>query len=118
MSPNIYKILHVTGALLIFLSLGGAVVRASLANADAPIKKLIGITNGVGLLLSLVAGFGLLAKLGLGFPGWVMAKMVIWLMLGGLLAVMNRRSDLGQMFWFGAIALGVLAAYFAIAKPF
>lgn len=118
MPHSIYKVLHLTGALMVFLSLGGTIVRSRLAEKNDATKKLTGITNGVGLLLSLVAGFGMLAKLGIGFEGWVMAKIIIWLIFGSLVAVINRKPEFSGQIWIVIIFLGVLAAYLGGVKPF
>lgn len=118
MSYNFYKVLHVFAALLIFFSMGGAIMRSIAADTKETTKRLVGITNGVGLLLSLFAGFGLLAKLGLGFPGWAMAKLGIWLLIGGSTAIVNRKPELGQLLWFVILLLGVLAVFLAVVKPF
>ena len=46
-------------------------------------RKLAGMTHGIALLLILFTGFGMIAKLGLGFPLWVWVKLVvIWLVIG------------------------------------
>jgi hypothetical protein len=52
------------------------------------------------------------------FPGWIWAKLAIWLILGGVIALASRRSH-----WTGAalVALPFLAAvagYLALTKPF
>jgi len=118
MSYNFYKILHLTAVFIIFLSLGGAVFRSLAADTSARTKKLVGIMCGTGLLIAFFAGFGLMAKLGIGFDGWVIGKLIIWLALSGLLAVVNRKRGLGLPVAFAAILLGALAAYLAVAKPF
>jgi len=118
MSYNFYKVLHLTAVFIIFLSLGGAVFRSLAADASEKTKKLIGAMCGAGLLIAFVAGFGLMAKLGIGFDGWVLSKLVIWLIMGGLLAVANRAQNLALPVAGAAILLGALAAYLAVAKPF
>jgi len=72
MSYTIYKVLHLMGILFLFLSLGTAISLSAADSARAGMRKLASITHGVALLVILVAGFGLLARLGLtsGMPGW------------------------------------------------
>ena len=118
MSYNVYKVLHLTGVFMVFLSLGGAIVRSQVAQSNGGTKKLVGIVNGIGLLISFVAGFGLMAKLGIGFDGWIITKLLIWFAFGGSLALVNRKNDLATPVLVVAILLGALAAYLAIAKPF
>jgi hypothetical protein len=63
------------------------------------------------LLLILVAGFGLISKLGHSFVApWLIVKMVIWLALGGLIVLINRKPQLAVMLWWLLIALGAVAA--------
>lgn len=109
-----YKVVHIVAALTVFLSLGAAIAPSS---AKAP--KWIGPVHGVALLFSLIGGFGLLARLGIvtQWPAWVIAKLVIWIALGGMLAVTKRKllkptASIALM-----VTLGALAAYLAIFKP-
>ena len=76
------------------------------------------ITVGIGLMLTLVSGFGLIAKLGLGFPGWIFAKLTIWIIIGGFIAVINRNRTFGLVFWWLAVFLGCIAAFLAVVQPF
>ena len=114
----LYRILHLVGVMMIFLSLGGLIVRGRLDTNEERVKKLVGLTNGVGLILALIGGFGMLAKLGLGFPGWAVTKLGIWLVFGGSIAVANRKPEFGAYLWWGLIVLGAAAVYLARAKPF
>ena len=73
----------------------------------------------IGLLVILVAGFGLKAKLQIvNWPGWLIAKLIIWLVLGALLAVINRKPSAGLPLWILVIILGAAAAYLVQYKPF
>lgn len=103
---------------MIFLSLGGLICRSILATDERRLKRLSGITVAIGLILALVSGFGLIAKLGIGFPGWIIAKLTIWITIGGLIAVINRNRMFGVVFWWLVISLGCTAAYLAVIKPF
>lgn len=91
----------------------------SITNSDDKGLRMMGaITNGVGLLLTFVAGFGLWAKLQYGLPGWLIVKVVIWFIFGGLVAVINRKPELGKMLWWVILWLGVLAVVMVAFKPF
>ena len=119
MSPSAYKLLHILGILLTFAALGGATLRALADTGDeAPGRKLAGITHGVALALILISGFGMLAKLGYGFPLWVWLKIVIWLLIGAATAFIRRLPQQATLFWFALPLLGATAAYLAIFKPF
>lgn len=120
MSYLFYKVLHLIGVFMVMISLGGLVLVHALGGERASSWRRIGLmTNGMGLLLALVAGFGLIAKLGyaLPWPGWVFAKVVIWILFA-LLAVMARRTAGSALVWWLSILAGALAAYLAIYKPF
>jgi len=118
MSYEFYKVIHLTGIFLIFMSIGAAVVKAKAGAAADSTKKFVGMTNGAGLLIALVAGFGLMARLGISFDGWILVKLVIWVVFGGSLVILNRKPNLVQIIAVVAVILGMTAAYFAINKPF
>jgi hypothetical protein len=119
MSYQVYKILHLLGLTLVVLSLGGIIVHAINGGTKATnaFRKGAVITHGVGLLLLLVAGFGMLARLGIhSFPGWVVGKVVIWLALGAFVAF-GYKQHLAKKLWFAVPVLVVVAATLAITKP-
>jgi uncharacterized membrane protein SirB2 len=118
MSYQFYKILHLVGIMLLFLSLGAAIVRARFAATETAVKKWISITHGVSMLVILVAGFGLLAKLQLSLPGWAIAKLGIWLVFGGWIAVINRKQQATALHWLVLAALGLAGTLLALYKPF
>jgi hypothetical protein len=75
------------------------------------------ITHGVGLLLLVVAGFGMLAKLGIySPPGWVIGKIVIWLALGAFVGIAYKKAQLAKKFWVAVPVLVLLSAVLAIYK--
>lgn len=115
MSYEFYKILHIVGALLVFMALGSQFFAASGNNVT---RKMAGIQHGIGLLIMFVAGFGLIAKLQVGFPGWVLVKIVLWLVLGGMLTLSRKMADKAMLWWYGTVAIGIVAALLASYKPF
>ena len=117
MSAQVYNVLHILGILLAFTALGAAILRTLAGGEDAPGRKLIGITHGVALLLILVSGFGMLAKLKLGFALWVYLKIAVWVLIGAAIALIRRLPAYATWFWFALPALGAAAAYLAIYKP-
>lgn len=119
MSYEFYKTLHLLGLSLTLLSFGGILVFAINGGTKASnqFKKGVMISHGVGLLLLLIAGFGMLAKLQIsGFPTWVLLKIVIWLLFGGLIA-MAYKQNLARKLWLLIPALVVLATILANSKP-
>ena len=119
MSLLFYKILHILGLLLAFSALGALIFEAHVGRAEKKEgRRLTGIAHGVGLILLLVSGFGMLAKLGVGFPGWAVAKLVIWLVIGGIIALIRRKPQWSGILWFALPVLGTFAGYLALYKPF
>ena len=90
----------------------GALLARSLASSDSvAVRKLGSITSGIGLLLILIAGFGMISKLGHSFAApWLIVKMVIWLALGGIIVLINRKPALAKALWWSILALGAIAA--------
>ncbi len=121
MSYEFYKVLHVTGLLLTVFGLFG--LASILWNESSPkpfLRKLLIIFHGVGLVFLIVAGFGLLARMGLArqVPDWAYAKMVIWLLLGGILVLVKRKPQ-KMAVWVSLIfALVITALILAVTKPF
>jgi len=111
MDPLYYKVLHLAGVIALFLSLGAlAASRGSLKPAA--------IGMGVSLLVILVAGFGMIAKYQYGFPGWVIAKLVIWVLLGCSLSVFKRGLLPRPAAVALVLVLGIAAAYLGLVKSF
>lgn len=118
---DLYKVIHMTGILMVFLSLGGAITHA-IANSgkEFPWKKSLSITHGIGLFIILLGGFGRLARLGIFWPipGWVIVKLLIWIILGAALTFILKRPEQARSFWLLTLLLGIFAAILAVFKPF
>ncbi|MEW6056635.1 MAG: hypothetical protein AB1540_08465 [Bdellovibrionota bacterium] len=123
-SYPVYKVIHLTGILMIFLSLGGALLRAASPSTQTQEKKLrkqIAITHGVGLFLALLGGFGLLARIGVvhgQLPGWVWGKLSIWVFMALALFAAKKLGAQSRALWWLALGLGGTAAWLAGYKPF
>ena len=110
MPATVYNFLHIVGILMVFIGYG-ALLGLALARTEHPqVKKLGSITSGIGLTLLLVAGFGLIAKMGYSTSSpWIIIKLVIWLSLGGCIALINRKPELAKILWWLILALGITA---------
>ena len=118
-----WKVIHLFGVLLVFLSLGGLSLHAMNGGTRSSnaARRFVTISYGLGLAVILVAGFGGLGASGAmsgGLPGWAAAKLAIWILLGGLLAVPYRKPSLARPLWISAPLIGALAAFLATTKPF
>ncbi len=116
MEPSFYKILHFVGIFAMLLGIVGMILNKSILKDNPFQKKTFAILHGLGLVVVLVAGFGLLAKLELGMPGWAIAKLGLWLTLGAIPVASRFLAPMATV-W---LALGVasVAAYLATTKPF
>ncbi len=115
MSYDFYRLLHVIAMATMAVSLGGLIMGPS-----GGLRRLLVALHGTAMLVLLVAGFGLAAKIGIGanFPGWMYAKLVLWLGLGLLVVPVRRMPDLKPM-WVGtAVVLIAVASWLALYKPF
>ncbi len=119
MPYTIYKIIHLTGIMMIFLSIGG-LIAINIAKIDPKpsLSKLAGLTLGIALILTLISGFGLIATLKLKFQSWIVLKLLIWFSFGGMISILKRREHAGRKLWWSVIFLGVFAAFLALQKPF
>ena len=112
MTPTFYYILHVSSILV----LTGYTFYAFAAAPET--RKRVMMITGIASLLALVGGFGLQAKLGYGFPGWLIVKLVCWLGLSALAGFGYRRRGAAGTFSLIAIALVIVAVVMVYAKPF
>ena len=118
---QVYKLVHVLGIALVYSALGGILVHVLNGGDKATLgaRKLVAATHGIGMLLILVGGFGMLARLGLDFGAshWVHVKLLIWLLLGAAVALPWRVPALTKPLWAVAPLLGMAAAALALYKP-
>ncbi len=121
MSYLAYKLLHVLGVLLVLAAAGGVAVHAAAGGRreDNDLRGVLASMHGVGLILSVVTGFGLLATLGAGMPPpWAWAKLVIWLFFGAALTLPYRNTSLARALVVALPLLAAIASYLAMYKPF
>ena len=132
-SYGVYRLIHFFGIFLLLTALGGAVMRSILGGARPAavepatggtddevarrLRRLIGISHGVALFLILLGGFGMLARLDIGMPAWIWAKLGVWLLLGGLIAAANRLGARARTLWIAIPVLALVAAWLAYTKP-
>ncbi len=117
MSPLVYQITHVLSAILLV-----AFVISACADPRPERKKAIMITTGVLSLLVLVGGFGLAMKIynisnPLKFTGWMVGKVIVWVLLSGMAGMAFRRSTIAGVLTLVAVVLAGTAVYLVYAKP-
>ncbi|MES3033734.1 MAG: hypothetical protein V4813_07020 [Gemmatimonadota bacterium] len=115
-----YKSLHIFGLFLATTSLGGIAIHAANGGTKATsrTRALTASVFGLGMLLSLAGGFGQAARLGLTstaiFPGWLWAKIAIWVVVAVLSILPYRIPALAKPIYLVVPVLTGLAAYLAI----
>jgi hypothetical protein len=112
MNPTIYHILHISSLLVLF----GYTFYAFAAPAES--KRRVMMITGIASLLALVGGFGLLAKLHLGFPGWIIVKFVCWLGLSAIAGFAYRKREQTCVFMLIALVLAITAVVMVYVRPF
>ena len=112
MSPIFYYILHVSSVLVLTAYTFYAFA------APLETRKRVMMITGIASLLALVGGFGLQAKLGYGFPGWIIVKLVCWFGISALAGVGYRRRGAVGTLALVAIALLIIAVVMVYLKPF
>jgi len=121
LSYSVYKVVHITGILLLFCALGGLTTlsaRGVLADGGRA-RKFASAAHGISLLIVLVGGMGLIARLGMNgpWPLWVWLKIGLWFVMGALIIVIRRAGSAAGVLLFLFPLLGAVAAYLAIYKP-
>jgi NAD/NADP transhydrogenase beta subunit len=118
MSLQVYHFLHIIGLILVFVGFGGLLSSERAKSAM--------MWHGIGLLISLVSGFGMVAKYAKlapeGSPSfytqpWVLAKIGLWLVLGFLPVLAKKRVFTPKVVVLFAMLTGVALAYLGYFKP-
>jgi hypothetical protein len=112
MSPTIYYILHVTAVLV----LTGYTFYAFAAAPET--RKRVMMITGIASIVALAGGFGLQAKLQVGFPGWLIVKLVCWLGLSALAGFGYRRRGAAGTLAAVTLILAFIAVVMVYTKPF
>jgi hypothetical protein len=124
MSYVTYKLIHLFGLFMLFVALAGIAGHAAAGHEkseNTSYRTLLAL-HGLGALVALTGGFGLIARTevaqGHAFPGWIWAKLILWLLLGGLVALPYRNRPLARSLLIALPFLGLMGAYLANTKPF
>ena len=114
MSYEIYKVIHFFAIICLFLATGALLS----FSGEKKQKKRIMILHGLAVLILLVSGFGLIARLKMhSFPPWIWGKIGVWLILGVLVPFLIAYKVNKRWVWLLTFAVGMGAVYLAIFKP-
>ncbi|MDX2057888.1 MAG: hypothetical protein SFV24_08825 [Gemmatimonadales bacterium] len=123
MSYAVYKLIHFLGIFTIVAILAATamhVLRGG-TRADNPYRRTFAVAHGIAAFLVLLGGFGMLARMKIvsgGLPGWVIAKLVIWLVLSAALTLPYRGRTLARALLVALPILAMGAGAVALYKPF
>ena len=122
-SLNVYKIIHLLGMFMLFTVLGGIALHSLNGGTKQSNvgRRLIAAMHGISLFIILLGGFGMLARLGLVqgmLPGWVLAKLAIWVLLPFLGLMAYRKPAVAKLLLVVMPLLGGVAGWIALYKPF
>lgn len=118
MSLPFYHITHIVGLICVFVGFGALLSSESARNAMK--------WHGIGLLISLISGFGMLAKIAKTLPEgapspymntWVLIKFALWLVLGFLPVLAKRKVLPAKVVVLLAMVAGAVLAYLGYMKP-
>lgn len=118
MTLQTYHFLHLIGLIFVFIGFGG------LLSSEGAKKAMM--WHGIGLVISLVSGFGMVAKYAKLLPPdapsyytqpWVLIKFALWLVLGFLPVLAKRRVLAAPLVVLIAAVIGGVLGYIGYFKP-
>jgi hypothetical protein len=113
MNTQIFVLLHLTSVILL-----SGVTFAAFADPHPDKRRNFLMLSGTLSLLAVMSGFGLAGMMRIGFPGWVMVKVVCWLVLSGLTGMAFRMTGQSRMLAMVAVGVILLAVIMVTYKPF
>ena len=113
MSIQLYQIIHIFSVIMMT-----AVTFAALAAPRPEGRRRSMMWSGILALLALISGFGMLARLGYGLPGWAVVKLACWLGLTMLTSLAYRQPGQGRSLTLLALIAVFLAVGMVVLKPF
>ena len=120
MTYEFYKVLHLVGFFLLLSGLMGAFFTVWGGNSfQGKVKSASFALHGTGILLVLISGFGLLAKLGYmqNMPTWIYFKIALWMFFALAISILKRKGQLGMPLYVLLLAAYAFAAFLGVYKP-
>jgi uncharacterized membrane protein SirB2 len=113
MDPTIYAFLHVLSA---FVLVGWTYAACAAPSPER--RRVTMMVTGIASFVMLVAGFGLQAKLDVGFPAWLVVKMVCWLAITAVSALAFKKPENAKSLAILVYVLAAIAIACVYFKPF
>jgi hypothetical protein len=116
-SYPVYKVFHIIAILALVSGLIALLVLPTATHGRH--RRIAHMVTGIAALFALVSGFGLHARLGGVWQGWVVTKIVVWMVLLGILVQFRRGPAVSPATpWLLALPVAAIAVFMAIYKPF
>ena len=116
-SYPVYKVFHVIAILTLVSGLVALLVLPTATHGRH--RRVAHILTGIAALVVLVSGFGLHARLGGVWQGWVVTKIAMWVTLLVVLVKFRRGPAASPAApWLLALPAAAVAIFMAIYKPF
>jgi hypothetical protein len=112
MSLTTYLVLHLASIIVLL----GYTFYAFAAPAET--RKRVLMVTGIAAVLVAVTGFGMLQRMHLGFPGWIIVKIVCWFGLSAIAGIAYRKRAMADFFMILAFAFAITAVAMVYARPF
>jgi hypothetical protein len=112
MSITTYLILHLASIIVLL----GYTFYAFAAPAET--RKRVLMITGIAALLVLVSGWGMRERMHLGFPGWIIVKLVCWLGLSSIAGIAYRKRAMADLLMMIAFFLAITAVAMVYVRPF
>ena len=114
----VYKFLHVLAIIALVAGLV-TLLLLPVTPDDRRRRRLAHWVTGVAAVFALVSGFGLHARLGGVWQGWVVTKVVVWLALLLILVWFRTGPSASPTTaWLLALPAAAVAVFMAVFKPF
>jgi hypothetical protein len=118
LSYTTYKLVHLVGIFVLLSGVAGLWTLELFSDSAGYAKARKGLMamHGIAIFVVLFGAFGTLARLGIDFPWppWIWLKIGIWVVLGGLPALLSRSSGASKVLFLIAPLLAAVAAWAAI----
>jgi len=109
------KLFHLIGAFCLFLGFGGLL---AIGENRTRINRMVASLHGAGLLILLFSGFAAQGMGKYGFPGWLITKMVLWLVMVFLFVYAKKGKIPAKTAVLISLLTGAVVAWLCLAKPF
>jgi dipeptide/tripeptide permease len=119
MDYQLLVVLHLLGLALLTYGFGVLLTTSSARLDENKKLRLPGVlTHGIGLLILIVTGFIMFFQVKYSTHAWIGIKFVIWLVLGGMIALIRRKPEKRNVWMLCLLILVAAAAYLGRTKAF